>query len=180
MRDATHHPDDGFDDVRARLSAEARAEAEEAERLAALQARRRRGLGDVARDLAARGDVVAVSVGDGSVRGSIVSAGPDRLTMSTRRGRVHVALGRIKSLRVVGPPEAAAVRACGDVGGALVAILRSLELAQAEVAITVPEPHRGRLVVVANDHVVLRERDGGEVVVPLAAIVTVEEPGATA
>ncbi|MBW3601637.1 MAG: hypothetical protein KY434_02925 [Actinobacteria bacterium] len=84
-----------------RMRAELRAEAEEYERLAALDLLRGRTLADVARELAGRGDIVAVSAGGRTFVGPVVHAAGDLACLRTHREDVDVNLPAAAAVRVV-------------------------------------------------------------------------------
>lgn len=87
--------------VERRMRAELRAEAEEWERLAALDLLRGRTLADVARELVGRGDVVAVSAGARTFVGPVVHAAGDLACVRTTAEDIDVNLPATAAVRVV-------------------------------------------------------------------------------
>src|SRR5258708_14215369 len=81
-----------LEDVAATIRSELRLEAEEAEREAAISAAMRRDLSDVARELMAHGDTVALDVGQRIFVGPIVAVGTDVVTLEAGSWRVGVNL----------------------------------------------------------------------------------------
>ncbi|HEX2421082.1 MAG TPA: hypothetical protein VHL55_05740, partial [Acidimicrobiia bacterium] len=70
-------------ELRRRMGAEIRDEAEEVERLADLQRRRRSSLGEVARSAMHRGDSVTVTIGQRSWKGTLRAVGDDYLRLES-------------------------------------------------------------------------------------------------
>lgn len=149
-------------ELRQGIGAELRADAEETERLVALAARRRRTLGDVAAALLARGDVVQLDVPGRRFTGPIVHAGADLARVRTRGGPVDVNLRAAVNLQVVermatggtartdGPPSFRSRLSELELGG------DTVEVGDGRDGIV------GRITIVAVDHVVVVDRDGGE------------------
>lgn len=173
---------DGFEPVgrhlRQGVGAELRAEAEEAERLAALAARRRRSLADVGNDLHARGDTVAVEVPGCRFTGAIVHVATDHLQLRTVGGVVDVALRGPVTLTVV---ERARTGGADRHDGASSFRSRLLELELAGDAVELGDAVSGgtvggRLSAVAVDHVVVVDPDGTERYVSLSGITFVRVP----
>ena len=155
---------------------ELRADAEENERLAAQAARRNASLADVARDAMFRGDKVALRFTNHTVSGQVAHASGDLLTVETTAGTVHVNLGVPVTLTVI-EPDAAEGRTPEQGVDSLRARLFELELAEAEVELQAAGfdgSIRGRVAVVATDHVVLRT-DDGNLHVAFAAVESVLE-----
>src|SRR5437879_8901058 len=93
-----------LEDVAAAIRSELRLEAEEAEREAAVSAALRRDVADVARELMAHGDTVAIEVGQCSFVGPILAVGSDVVTLETGSStgsRVDVNLKFLQRMRVV-------------------------------------------------------------------------------
>jgi hypothetical protein len=148
-----------LEEVAAAIRSEIRLEAEEAEREAAVSAAMRRDLSDVARELMAHGDTVAVDVGQRIFVGPIVAVGSDVVTLEAGSWRVDVNLKALQRMRVVkrarsggrrGPHGAASFRA------------RLLELQLSGEAIEAgttacDEPVVGPVVLVGCDHVAVGE-----------------------
>lgn len=157
-------------------AAELRAEAEESERLAAQSARRRAQLVDVARDALFRGDRVALHYPDTVVTGEVIHAAGDLASIRTAATTVHCKLEAAVTLHVV-ERDAFGGRTPERGAESFRARLFELELASAQVDVGGAMSGgglRGRLAVVAVDHVVLDTPDG-EVHVSLAAVHTVAE-----
>lgn len=150
---------------------EFREEAEEAERLAALAAARRRTLSDVAAELRSRGDRVAVRTGGRTITGVVVHAGGDFLSLETPTTVVEVHLRRPVVLSVV---ERAPSGGREPAGGAATFRGRLLELemddAEIDVVVEGGDVLSGRLQVVGRDHLVLRSADGEETFVATASV----------
>lgn len=176
-------------ELRTRLGPELRAEAEEAERLALQAARRRRTLADVARELAARGHEVLVTVGDRRFVGVLVHAAGDLAVVRTAAGDVDVNLAAPAALRELGRASRAGARAdgpraarphAGGVGaggtttaGSFRARLFEIELAAAPVTLgctTGGEELHGRITAVAVDHLVWQDLDRTVSYLPVAAV----------
>jgi hypothetical protein len=164
--------DPHLDRVAAAMDAEVRAEqaAYEAEALRA--ERRRRSLGDVARELVVRGDLVEVVVAGQRLRGTPVHAGRDHLALATPRGQVDVALGAMTCLEVL------ARRPGGAAAGAGPATFRARmtehEVAASPVVVLLADGGtvEGVVAAAAADHLLLTARRG-EVVVPWAGVAAV-------
>jgi hypothetical protein len=92
MRDTLDYwaDDPDFQRLAAEMTAELRAEAEEYERLAALDALRSRKLGEVALELLHRGDVVAVELAHRSFVGTALYAAGDLLCLRTHTEDVDI------------------------------------------------------------------------------------------
>lgn len=163
-------------ELRQGVGAELRADAEETERLVALAARRRRSLADLAGDLRARGDTVAVDVPGRRFTGVVVHAGADVLRLRTAAGSVDVPLRGAVGIAVL--QRAPTGGADGTDGPASFrSRLLELELAGTPVELgdaTTGGPLLGRLAAVAVDHVVLAGAAGDERWLSLAAITYVQ------
>lgn len=168
----------GWDDelgreLRQRVGGELRAEAEETERLAALQARRRATLTDVARHARARGDRLALDLPGVRATGTVLHAAGDLLSLEVRGGRLDVRTDRVLALRVVEPGAPGAGREPIDGPASFRARLFELEMAATPVEVVVgdaADPRRGVLCAVAVDHVALRDPDRVEWCLPLHAV----------
>lgn len=151
-------------ELRQGIGAELRADAEETERLVAIAARRRRSLADVANDLLARGDTVAVELPGARFTGTIVHAAGDLLRLHGPAGALDVHLGGPVALTVV---ERAPTGGIERVDGPASFRSRLLEL-ELDGA-TVELAHEaaagtlvGRLLAVAVDHAVVVDPAGNE------------------
>ncbi|MBW3618795.1 MAG: hypothetical protein KY461_00990 [Actinobacteria bacterium] len=173
---------DGFGPVgrqlRQGVGGELRAEAEETERLAALAARRRRSLADVAADLLARGDTVAVDVPGRRFTGRVVHAAADVMRVRTVSGAVDVPLRGPVTLSVV---ERARAGGVDHPGGPSSFRSRLLELELEGAAVELGDAATGdtvvgRLTAVAVDHAVVVGPGGTERYVSLAGIAYVRVP----
>src|SRR5438309_2347320 len=91
-----------LEDVAAAIRSELRLEAEEAEREAAVSAAMRRDVADVARELMAHGDTVAIDAGHRRFVGHIMAVGSDVVTIDTQPRRVDVNLKTLQRMRVAG------------------------------------------------------------------------------
>lgn len=167
---------DAFDDLgrelRERVGTELRAETEETERLAAQAGRRKRTLTDVARDLVARGDRVAVGVPGRLFTGVVTYAAGDLLVLQTAGGRVDVNLRAPAHLRVVERAPSGGA-ASGDGPSSFKARLFEIEMSGASVELgctTVGQEQPGTIAAVAVDHLIWRDRDGQEWFLPLVAV----------
>ena len=94
---ATHAPP-ALSELAARLRGELRADEEDWTRAAVQHWAHARSLADLAREYAARGDLVVVDVTGGSFRGVIVAVGDDRLDLATTDAVVHVRLALAESI----------------------------------------------------------------------------------
>ena len=158
----------------AAFRSELRAEAAEWERVAALDALRRRSLADAARELLHRGDRVAVALAGRRWVGSVVHVGTDVACLGTAAGLVDVRLDGGAVWEVV-----QRARAGGGTGGGprtFRARLAARERAGERIGLTCPglgvDP-AGTLVALARDHVVLRGSSGQSLLVPLAGVAVV-------
>src|SRR5437660_12664936 len=115
-----------LEEVAAAIRAEIRLEAEEAEREAAVSAAMRRDVADVARELMAHGDTVAVDGGQRRFVGHIMAAGSDVVTIDAENRRVDVNLKTFQGMRVVMRARSGGRR--GTSGGATSLRARLLEL----------------------------------------------------
>lgn len=149
-------------ELREAVGGEARAEAEEAERLAALKALRRRSLTDLARELSVRGDRVVVVLTGLTLAGVVVHTAGDLLGLATPGGRVDVRLPAVTEIRVVEPSRSDPPPS-GPGPENFTARLFELEMAGQEVTLGVAgEEVAGRLAAVAADHLLVVDHDGVE------------------
>jgi hypothetical protein len=93
--------DPDFRRLAAEMTTELRAEAEEYERLAALDTLRNRGLSEVALEFLHRGDVVAVELARRSFVGTALYAAGDLLCLRTHSEDVDICMAAPLGLRVV-------------------------------------------------------------------------------
>lgn len=153
-------------ELRQRLGGEFRAEAEEGERLAELARLRARGLAAVAAESRDRGDRVRIVTGGRTFTGSIVAAGRDHCTLRGPWGEVEVRLEGGPIRLVVEEPHAGEPGDSSATSTTLRARLRELELERAHIEVGThigQEPVRGRLVAVAEDHLLIEGPDGGRI-----------------
>ena len=165
-------PQTGLEEVAAAIRAELRLEAEEAERDAAVLAAMRRSLAEVAAELMAHGDTVALDTGERIFVGRIVGVGSDFVSLDTGTWQVDVAIPRLLRLRVLERPRSGGVRLPGS-AASLRARLLELHLAGVPVEIGVTgtdEPVTGPIGLVGADHVAVGDERGPEWFVPLAAL----------
>jgi hypothetical protein len=164
------------DELRQAVGGEFRRTAEDDEHAAAKAQLRARTLEHVAYELLARGDTVAVALGDEVVQGIVVHAKGDLLCLETPAGNRHdIRLGAPAAIHVV--QRATGSGRARDRFGAesFVARLRELELDEVPVTLIGPmrrDPVVGTIAAVASDHVLLRN-DDGDWYLPLAGIAAV-------
>jgi hypothetical protein len=164
----------GLSELGACLRAEWRTEEEAWARTAAQRWVSGRGIADVAREYAARGDHVVVDVGSRVFSGAVCAVGDDCIDLVVGRAVVSVHTALTDGRPLVAAPITIRRSSRALAGGLRVpparpfrARLRELEGAGAHVRLGVYAPaseHTGR-VVVGTDHVVV-----GETVVPAAWI----------
>ena len=162
-----------LEDVAATIRSEVRLEAEEAEREAAVSAAMRRDVADVARELMAHGDTVALDVGQRSFVGPILAVGNDVVTLQTGSSRVDVNLKCLQRLRVVNRARSGGRR--GTHGGTTSFRARLLELQLSDEAIEAgiadcDEPVVGPVALVGSYHIALGNQAEPEWFVPLASL----------
>lgn len=161
-----------LEDVAAAIRSEIRREAEEAEREAAISAAMHRDLSDVARDLMAHGDTVAVDVGERIFVGTITGVGTDLMTVDSGSWRVDVNLRTLLRMRVMARARSGGRR---PVAGAATLRARLLELQLSGDAVEVgvtgcEEPVSGPVALVGHDHVAIGEEVGPEWFLPLQTL----------
>jgi hypothetical protein len=162
-----------LEEVAAAIRSEIRLEAEEAEREAAVSAAMRRDVADVARELMAHGDTVALDVGQCSFVGPILAVGTDVVTVGTAASRVDVNLKFLQCMRVVKRARSGGRR--GTHGGTASFRARLLELQLSGEAIEAGiagtgEPVTGPVALVGSDHIALGEEAGPEWFVPFTSL----------
>lgn len=171
-------PDASLEDVAAAIRAELRLEAEEAEREAALSAALQRSLAQVAAELMAHGDTVAVDVGDqGVLVGTIAGAGTDYLTLASGSSRVDVAIRALLRMRVLERPRAGGLRFTPGTAASLRARLLELQLSGQPVEVGVAgidEPVTGPICLVGSDHVAIGDEGGPEWFLPFRSLAFVK------
>jgi hypothetical protein len=145
--------------VERRMRAELRAEAEEYERLAALDLLRGRTLADVARELVGRGDVVAVTVGARTFVGPVVHAAADLACVRAAAEDVDVNLPATAAIRIVERSRSGGWRGAGP--DSFKARLFEHERGGAPVEVGwAAERLVGVVRAVAVDHAVVDDADG--------------------
>ena len=157
-------------ELRRRMGAEMRDEAEEIERLADLQRRRKDSLREVARAAMHRGDSVSIAIGERSWNGTLSAVGEDYLRLETSQLVIEcplvaavVTVARSRSGGQSGRPASATWRA------------RLAEIAAEEKTVQVllrgSETVVGRIEVVAVDHLELSTDD--LTYIPLGLVVAI-------
>ncbi|HEU5003212.1 MAG TPA: hypothetical protein VFW71_10605 [Actinomycetota bacterium] len=165
-----------LEDVAAAIRAELRLEAEEAEREAAVSAGMRRTLAEVAAELMAHGDTVAVEVGGQTFTGTIAGVGADLVTIDIAGTRADVALAAVGRLRVVRRARSGGTRRAPGEAPSLRARLLELQLGGALVEVGTAGPGAvgdavtGRVTVVGPDHVALGSGPDADWFVPMTAV----------
>jgi hypothetical protein len=178
--DPTHRD---LGEVAAAIRSELRLEAEEAEREAALSAAMRRSLSDVARELMAHGDTVALDVGERTFTGAITGVASDLVTIEAAGTRVDVRLGSLASIRVVKRARTGGMRGAPRDSTGLRARLLELQLSGQEVEAGIAgaaEPVLGPVALVGSDHVAFGEQAAPERFLPFTALVFVRTRAGTA
>ncbi len=158
------------DELRRGAGAEFFAEAAEIEEETHRLRRRRRTLGDYASELVQRGDEVAFRVGERTVTGLAVFAGSDYLTVRTGLTEATVRLAAV-AIAVRRRTEGGHV----PVGGARTFKARLAEFEMSGEPVTLVAPTSGldleaRIELVATDHLVAHDVDGGEWLIPVARV----------
>lgn len=170
----SHDPDEELSsELRQRVGEEFRAEAEEGERLAELARLRGRDLGELAAELRDRGDRIRLTAAGRSFVGTIADAGRDHCTLRTRAGTVEVAFDGRQVHLTVEEPHATDVPDRRTYTTTFRSRLRELEMEGPEVEVGadgMPEPLRGTIAAVAQDHVVVDDLDGRRWYVAWASI----------
>jgi hypothetical protein len=159
-------------DLSAAIRNEIRLEAEEAEREAAAAAALRRDLADVARELMARGDTVAVDAGQRVFAGEIVGVGSDLLTVDAGASRVDVNLACVVRLQVLSRARSGGRRSSGE-AASFRARLMELQLSgqPTEVGTSGNDDEiAGPVALVGRDHVAIGEGVGPEWFLPLHSL----------
>jgi hypothetical protein len=160
-------------ELRRKLGAEVRAEAEITEWETEQGRRRHRRMEDIARESMHRGDQVAAEAAGFRVAGQVIAAGRDYLTIDDGRQEADVRLAAVTLRRRrmprggrSGMPGSLTLRARMteyELTGELVTV----------VATALPEAVEGRIEVVAADHVAFTDREGGEWYLPIDSVVAV-------
>ena len=168
--------DDQLDDLgrelRERVEAEMRLEAEMLEHDSALVERRRRSLADLAIELVSRGDTVTAIAGDKALRGRLSYARGDIASMDTGSGTVdlHLAAGVVLRLDERRTEGGTAPRPGSDT---LRARLLEYEMDGRSIEVWMPAHGvdvSGSIGAVGKDHLVVIDRDGAEWMAPLTTI----------
>lgn len=178
--------DDELESVFGAAREERRAEEEEYTRAAARQWARRRDLVDIARELQHRGDTVSIQMGEMVFVGVIDVVGRDYAQIRTDGGRVDIPVltsGNEREPRPLLVRVLERARAGGRRAEPSAETFRArlLEYDGEEIDAVVGsallrEELRGRLVV-GRDHLVIRDRDGGDTYLPLSCVAWVKPSG---
>jgi hypothetical protein len=161
--------------LRERIGEEFRAEAEEAERLAAVAARRSRTLIDIATEMRSRGDSVVVTVGGRSVLGTISYVGADFIRLRVAGGSDSIDVNAAVPLTLAVSERQPSGGTDTEPGPTTFrARLLELELdgATVEIMTTDGDAAAGLLRAVGRDHVLVATPDS-ECFVALSALATV-------
>jgi hypothetical protein len=175
------HPD--LETVFGAAREERRREEEEFTRAAARQWARHRDLLDVLREFQHRGDTVSVRLGATAFVGVIDAVGRDYVQLRMEAGRIDIRFPRSADERAPFPPIVRVLERAREGGrraepGAQTFRARLLEYdgdeVDAVVGSVLPTAElRGRITV-GRDHVVVRDRDGGETYLPLNCVAWVK------
>jgi ribosomal protein L21E len=170
---------DGLEPIFGAAREERRAEEEEYTRAALRQWARHRDLLDVVRELQHRGDTISLRIGDVVLVGTIDTVGRDYVQLRTDGGRVDVRLTSSAHdgpstpvfVGVVGRARRGGRRAEADAASFRARLLEydGDEIEAIVGVTTIGDELRGRLVV-GRDHLVVRDREGGETYVPLGNV----------
>lgn len=178
----SHDPGDPFDELAGELrqgaGREWREEAEEIEAETHVWRLRRKTLGEVAREALHRGDRLTVVCGERSAAGEVVGAGTDYLTLASDALWVDVRLDEVV-IRRESSPSGGVEQTSGST--TWIARLKEFEQTGEDLEVWVPASRQGlhgRIETVAADHLVVTDRLGGSVYVPLgsAAMVIRQRP----
>ncbi|MCP3854298.1 MAG: hypothetical protein GY745_00200 [Actinomycetia bacterium] len=121
-------------------------------------------------ECAERGDTVRLEVGGRSWSGPLVHVGEDLATLGLASGvEIDVAIGRVVAVRVTERNRGGGRPIRGH-PRRLEARLRELVVSQETVELGVGEGLRGRVSVVAVDHLRFEDDDGAEWLVPLGSV----------
>jgi hypothetical protein len=162
-----------LEEVAAAIRSEVRLEAEEAEREAAVSAAMRRDLADVARELMAHGDTVAIDVGQRSFVGPILAVGTDVVTLETGSSRVDVNLKCLQRMRVVKRARSGGRRVTDRGTASFRARLLELQLSDEAIEAGIAgsdEPVAGPVALVGSDHIALGDEAEPEWFLPLTSL----------
>jgi len=162
-----------LEEVAAAIRAEIRLEAEEAEREAAVSAAMHRDMAEVARELMAHGDTVAIDVGQRMFVGHIIAVGSDVVTVDTEPRRVDVNLNALQRMRVVERARSGGRRGTSGRAASLRARLLELHLSGEAIEAGIAgsdEPIFGPVALVGSDHIAVGEEAAPEWFVPLASL----------
>lgn len=173
-------PDDLARELRQTVGAELRAEAEISERETEIMRRRHRTLSELVREAAARGDRVSVVSATRTVTGDVAHVGRDYLTLTSD---TEVVDARLEAVLIA--PHPSRQGGSRTSGGSITFKARLSEYEQTREPVTIVTSRGGTsteagidgvLEVVAEDHVILSDRDGTSLAVPLGAIDLVLRP----
>jgi hypothetical protein len=157
-------------ELRERVGAEFRAETEIVEQETEIGRLRRRTLHDVAVETANRGDVVSVLAPGRTVTGSVTHVGKDYVSIDTTTEHLDARLERVGLVVTRRSAGGFTPRA-----GSITFKARLSEFEQTGEIVEVVASHieatvRGRILVVAEDHVIVVDGDEARNVLPLATI----------
>lgn len=147
-------------------------EAAEDERMTTLHDRRKFSLGDLAKEMANRGDRVSVEYGGHSFSGAVVSAGSDYAVIEGSGLRAEIRLdGAYWSLI----PAAQGAVPGTTTSESLVARLSEHSDTGETVRLAIPGGMLviGKVAVVGDDHIEISDPDGRRIYVPLSMILAV-------
>ncbi|MDH4116672.1 MAG: hypothetical protein OEX04_07635 [Acidimicrobiia bacterium] len=174
MTEERVEPDDPLEnlarELRQTVGAEFRAEAEAVETESEIGRLRRRSLADVARQSADRGDLISVVLRDRTVTGHIVGAGKDYVSVETPSEWIDARLSRI-AITITPAHRGGLV----PKGGSITFQARLAEFEHTSEAVELVAPDLGhavcgRIRVVAGDHVIVRDIDGIDTVLPTGMV----------
>ena len=172
---------DGFEELeqelRESVGGEFRRQAEEDEYATRKGVLRNRSLDQVAYELLARGDTVAVLTGERRFLGVVAHANRDLLTLVTPKGdQVHVNLGGPIVLQVAERAPAGGKGRDRFGPESFLARMRELELSELTVEIVAPtagDPVMGRIEAAATDHLMVISDSDALSFIPLAWVAAV-------
>lgn len=162
--------DDLARQLRETVGAEFRIEAESVEQETEIGRLRKRTISEAVRDSAHRGDMVSIVVTGRTITGHVTQVGRDYLTVETD---TEIADTRITSAVTLVKPAKSGGRTVK--GGSLTYHARLSEFEQTGESVTlligsIPHSVTGTIRVVAKDHVLVRDIDGNQSIVPIERI----------